>query len=1193
VRRAAVTVLKADISGSTALGERLDPEELRGVLGTYFTALAREIQRHGGAVDKYLGDAVMAVFGLPDASADDPARATSAALGMVEAIARENETLAKRYGVRLSLRVGVHSGELVAPEGAELTLMGDVVTLAESLEAAAPLNSVLVSEATRAAIGDPAAFEPGPAVKVKGHAGTIPSFHPIGSGASADVARGTARRGASASLQVAGQREDILQEERKLVTVLFADVLVQGRLTADATRPVLNAYFGDVAREIQRYGGTIDKYIGDAVMAVFGAPVAHEDDGARAISAGLGIQAALARRNTELERDHGVTLAARVGVNTGEVVAGMLAGEVVAYTVTGDAVNTAQRIESAAQPGELLVSEPTRDLARHAFVYEAVAPLTLKGKAQPVPAFRVVGREQRASAREGMPLVGRNEEMSFLKALLAEALAGKGRAVHVFGEPGVGKTRLIGELLTSMPREAARVRARSASYETETPYALVADVLRRLVGLQPADDETAGRAALAAALADMAEDERSVAVAVLLEALGHAAVSLLTPEAKRRLIVAQVRALLERLAGGGLAVVLEDVHWIDPVSADVLGQVVAAIPAFACLVISTSRGADVPWTAERMELQPLAETSATTMIDRLAPSLDERSRALVLERTAGNPFFIEEVVAAMAADRTATVPLTVQDLLESRLDALERQPRLVAQRASVIGRSFWTRVLARVTPDPEIDAPLATLEQERFVEPRERVPERTYVFRHALVQEVVYRTQLIAQRKRAHVSVGDAYGDLYGERLDDFVDVLAYHYGRGDDDPKALTWLSRAGDRARSLYANEEAIAYYRSALERAPDGEGPLEAGSLLERIGDVQLVVGRYDDAVATFDDARAHIARPARTTDARLHRKVAQVRRAQRAFDVALETFTRARDALGDEENAELAWIEFGVGRLHLLRGDYPSARAHTERGIRVAERIGDEMIVAEGLLQSGIAATRVGDAREAVRLYRGARDIYEKLEHLEAIGAVRINLGVALTRLARYEEARTELEGGLHIWRRIGNPLRVGDCWNDLGDVHRLAGRPLEAVTAYQSAIDTWSAIGQEEFVAVAMIGLGDALVRAGRPGEGKRELEEALRRYEALGTTPYHSELYRFLADAELALGHTDAAAAAADRAIEHARAKGARHHEASAQRVQARVALAHGDPTRARELLEASRATLEELGEAGELALTLELLAAT
>src|SRR5687767_12147987 len=233
------------------------------------------------------------------------------------------------------------------------------------------------------------------------------------------------------------------------------------------------------------------------------------------------------------------------------------------------------------------------------------------------------------------------------------------------------------------------------------------------------------------------------------------------------------------------------------------------------------------------------------------PPVDQATRALVLERTAGNPFFIEEVVRSVRPGTELTVPTTIQDLLEARLDALDASPRHVAQGAAVIGRTFGTRVLARVTPEEDLDPALGTLEREHFVS-RVLTAEPTYSFAHALVQEVAYRTQLIAHRRRTHVVVGDAYTDLFGERIDEFIDTLAFHYRNGDDDPKAVRWLVRAGQRAQRLYANAEALDYFRGAIARATNDSSA--AAEAHEAIGDVYRVIGRYDDALKAYADALA---------------------------------------------------------------------------------------------------------------------------------------------------------------------------------------------------------------------------------------------------------------------------------------------------------------------------------------------------
>ncbi|TMG31517.1 MAG: hypothetical protein E6H94_12885, partial [Chloroflexi bacterium] len=287
----------------------------------------------------------------------------------------------------------------------------------------------------------------------------------------------------SSSLQVPALGEAALGEQRKVVTILFADLSgstpLAEKLDPEDLRGILSSYFNALARQIRRYEGTIDKYIGDAVMAVFGAPLSHEDDAERAIRAALAMQRSIQTLNDDLERQHGVRLSLRIGINTGEVVAGLLGGDVQsAYTVVGDAVNTAQRFESVAPLNQVLVSETTRRLALHAFEFETLPPVTLKGKAEPVAAYRVIRRRDDEIEPDVSPLIGREAELATLRAALEGAVAGAGRLVHIRGEAGVGKSRLATEFRLALGPDIERMSARCASYETNTPYALIAELIR-------------------------------------------------------------------------------------------------------------------------------------------------------------------------------------------------------------------------------------------------------------------------------------------------------------------------------------------------------------------------------------------------------------------------------------------------------------------------------------------------------------------------------------------------------------------------------------------------------------------------------------------------------------------------------------------------------------------------------------------
>ncbi len=999
--------------------------------------------------------------------------------------------------------------------------------------------------------------------------------------------------GAGPSLQVSEFEAVRLEEERRRVTVLFADLsgstALAERLDPEDLRQIMGSLFGALAREIQHYGGTIDKYIGDAVMAVFGAPIAHEDDPQRAIRAALAIQAALARQSDSLQRRYAVRLALRIGVNSGEVVAGLLAGDVPsAYMVTGDTVNTAQRLESAAPPGGILVGESTYRLAHHAFAFQAVAPLKVKGKSEPVVAYRVLGRRDEALDRDTPPFVGRDAELVRIHGFLAEAIGGRGQVVHLYGEPGVGKSRLLHEFLAAVPETFLRVRARCLSHETATPYALIADVIRRALRINVADDEPAARAALIEGFGQLASTAGQDAVPLSLEVLGYGQRSPVDPPSKQRMLIALLRRFLSKQSAvAPVVLVAEDVHWIDVASSTVFREIVADIAALPCLVLTTSRDPDAPWVSEPVRLEPLDDSAAALLMDRAASEpLEPKVRALLLERTGGNPLFIAEVVRSVGAQKTATVPATIHELLAARLDSLNPSPRRVAQRASVIGRTFSTRILARVVDEEILEPGLATLETEAFIRPLTVLAEPTYSFRHALMQEVAYQSQLIGQRRALHGQVGGAIEDMYRDRLDESIDVLAFHYGRSDNDDKALHWLVRAGDRARALFANDEALAYYGDALKRAPDGEGSLEAGSILERAGDVQALAGKYDEALANFRHALDRTRQPQRATAARVQRKIGMALRGKGAYPEAFAALALGKAALGEHTDVEAARIDVQIGQLHWRRGDYAAAEEALSQAVGLGTALSSDEVLADGLKQLGNVCNLTGRLEDAAEYYRRSREIYERLEDLVGIADVRSNLGSVYRQMSLWQDALSEYQASLALRERMGNLWGIASTYNNIGEVHRTRGDLDLAIPAYQRAVEIWNAMGHPDGVALALTGLGAARVESGDSLGGRANLMEAERLFAALESTTYLPDLYRFLASAELGAGDYDAATRAAERSLEVARGAHARHQEAITERVLGEIALARGERGRARTVLESSRRTLAELGETAELART-------
>jgi adenylate cyclase len=1011
----------------------------------------------------------------------------------------------------------------------------------------------------------------------------------------------------SASLQVPALGDAALREQRKVVTILFADLSgstpLAEKLDPEDLRRILASYFNQLARQIRRYEGTVDKYIGDAVMAVFGAPISHEDDAERAIRAALAMQGGIAKLNDDLEREHGVRLALRIGINTGEVVAGMLGGDVQsAYTVVGDAVNTAQRLESVAPLGQVLVSETTRRLALHAFEFEVLPRVALKGKAERVAAFRVLRRRDDEIEPDASPLVGRQTELAQLREALNDCIQGAGRVIHVSGEAGVGKSRLVNEFRSGLAGGIERMAARCASYETNTPYALVASLVRGTFRIHAADDRVRAREALEEGFLRFGQPPDDVSLELLLDVMAYGDSSPQDPQLKQRLLIAILRRLLTRAAARApFVIVAEDLHWIDNGSLDVLSELVGEVSSLRGLFVTTSRSSwTPPWTAKVLTVEPLPDVDARTLIDEIVelPVADELAQT-ILTRTGGNPFFIEEVVRELqtagamrehdgklvgALDVAMRLPATIQEVLEARLDRLADGPKRVIRPAAVIGRSFWLRLLERLVVGP-LAPDLAALEQESFITTRSVVPEVTYVFRQALIQEVAYETQLLSDRRRSHGEIGMAIEALYADRLDEFVDLLAYHYERSEHSQRAVRWLVRAGDRAKSLFANAEALALYRAALARAEEGTGPDRAGDILERVADVQLLTGQYDDALASLASGRERSPDAPPRIVARSWRKSATARLMKADYPAALDALERARAAL-DGVDVEAAHIELQAGQLAWRRGDYPSAREALTAAVRIGETMKDDEVIAEGLKQLGNVSFLAGKRDDAETYYRRSLEIYERLDDTAGLANVHSNLGVVYRRMGRWDDALRELDSSLELRERMGDPWGIGTIHNNIGEVHRTRGELGLAITAYERAIEVWRPIGYSAGVALALTGLGAALTESGDPQRGRDVLRDAETRWIKLGSTTYLPDLYRFIASAELAVGDLESATHAAERSVDLARGATARHQEAMTNRVQGEIAAARGDHRGARELLERSRAALRDLDEAAELART-------
>jgi class 3 adenylate cyclase/tetratricopeptide (TPR) repeat protein len=676
----------------------------------------------------------------------------------------------------------------------------------------------------------------------------------------------------------------MLPGEMKQVTVLFCDIVnstpLTERLGAEAMRDLVSSFLEASLAEVHRYGGTAPQFTGDGFLALFGAPLTHEDHVRRALLAAVAIQRAL---GDDGERAvHGwLDLSLRIGVHTGPVVFGSIGDRLpMDPTVIGDTANVAARLQQSAEPGTILLSEATRLLAQGFARVEAVGPLSLKGKAEPIPAYRLLGvSHRRAGLRESTPartaaFVDRASELAILNNFLRQVENGRGQVVGVVGEPGIGKSRLLAEFHRQLGDERVTwVEGRCLSYGTQIPYLLALDLLRSNWGIVETDTPEAitdkVRAGLRAVGMDPDQDGRVLLhLLEIKDADGSPAPS--DPETVKRRAFEILRHLsIKASLPRPLVLVLEDLHWVDKVSEEFLGVLAENVRSARILLLATYRpGYHPPWLdtsyAGQTPLQPLSRDDSIHMVRSVLRA--ERLVDLVTEEIVakgdGNPFFLEQLALHAGEARglrsDLMVPDTIHDVVMARIDRLPAETKQLLQTASVIGREFSLRLLRAVwTGSGWLESQLRELVRLEFLHERIAIDGTIYVFRHALTQETAYGNLLERHRRAYHGAVGQALEELYQGRADEVAELLAFHFGRSDDAEKSVDYAILAAEKSQRRWANNEALNYFNDALHRLgllPDSEANrLRRIDAVLKQAEVRFALGQHAEHISALDQIR----------------------------------------------------------------------------------------------------------------------------------------------------------------------------------------------------------------------------------------------------------------------------------------------------------------------------------------------------
>jgi predicted ATPase/class 3 adenylate cyclase len=812
-------------------------------------------------------------------------------------------------------------------------------------------------------------------------------------------------------------RDSAPSEERRTVTVLFADLsgytAVAEQLDHETVKGLTERCLTRLAGEVEKFGGTVDKYIGDNVMAVFGAPVAHEDDPERAVRAAFGMQAAMEELNRGIGPEFGFELPLRIGVNTGEVLAGRVGD---AYTVVGDAVNVAARLQAAAPVGGILVGERTRRSTGPAVQYEELEPLRLKGKAEPVRAWSAVEMREHEQPGErrilAAPLVGRQAELSQLETMFERVVRDAApHLVTVVGQAGVGKSRLLLEFEQLLGRQDGQVRVlrgRCLAFGSSVVYWPLTEMLRAECGILDRDTGLEARAKLterlgaliAAREGDDFVERRLAPLARLLGAESAGDAQLLEQEDgqnARESFFGAVRAVLEALAEERtLLLAWEDIHWADEGTLDLLEYLSQWLRA-PVLMVALARD-------ELLERRPawstLRRTTTTTFLEPLAPSEvrelitgllrssgtpKELPEALA-ERSGGNPLFAEAMVQRIAEEGGATaaeLPDTVQGLLAARLDSLERFERQLVSHAAVLGRTFWESALEPVAAEAGADlvATLAALREKDIIVPGESgqvVGERELAFKHVLIRDVAYEMLPKAVRARKHAEVGALIEQRAGERSEGLVALLAEHYGRAatladevhlgipelqELRAKAFEFSEAAGDAASALFANREALTHYEAAAAFADAGDAVLLR--VAEKTGDVELRLGRVEPAIDAWQRCLEHYREQEDLEHvAELHRKIGAALAHKGERKQAIEHHQQGINLIKDlPPSLALVRLYEEAAWLYMQVGDNMLAIYASEKALRLAETLGEARAASRAHGIFGRVFGRIGDTAKA--------------------------------------------------------------------------------------------------------------------------------------------------------------------------------------------------------------------------------------
>jgi class 3 adenylate cyclase/tetratricopeptide (TPR) repeat protein len=1191
------TLAFVDISGFTAMSERLatkgklGAEEVTEVMNFVFARLLDVAYAYGGGLLKFGGDALLLFF-----SGDEHAtNACDAALGMRKALRELGKPETSVGPVTLKMHVGVHSDVfdffLVGDSHRELLLAGTGVTTTVEMEGGAEAGEILVSETTAAGLPTRLFGEPrdgGRLLTTAPGAPAEPAPTPPLEGI--DIGRCVP---APVRKHLEGGRSE---PEHRQASVAFVHVGGVDALLADEGADTTAEAFEEIVVSTQRiaaeHGVTfletdIDKD-GAKMILVAGAPQTEGEDEERLLRTVLGIAEGPGR------------LPLRIGLSRGRVFAGEVGAQFRrTYTILGKTAALAARLMMKAEPGQILTTPDFLEHCRGTFETTELEPFQLKGIEGPVTALDVHGVGVAAEAAPGphVPFVGRERELTIVSAALGPVRMGFGNMVELIGEPGLGKSRLVEELQERAP-DLRPLTATCEQYEASTPYFAFRGVLRAVLDL-PANG--AAPAKLRERIEELDPELLPwlplVALPLDLQVEPTDEVDDLQPAFRRARLHGVVESLFSKLLAEPTLLIVEDAHWMDEASSELLRHLGTQVSSKPWLICVTRRPVDdgfsaaggvPPIPAMTIQLQPLSAEESHELIGAAAEAMPKHEIAAITDRAGGNPLFLQELITSSGAPEEEALPESVEAVVATRIDKLPPGDRTLLRYAAVLGATFGADLVTNVlAEDPDASADSEAWDRlGEFIE-RDPYTPGAFRFRHALFRDAAYEGLSYKRRGELHAKVGEAYERLELEGRGEFAELLSLHFFHAGDVEKTYRYSLLAGERAQAKYANVEAAAFYRRALEAAPKLDAvPEELAGVWEALGDVSELAGLYSDAAEAFSKARKLERHP------RLLLKEGIIRERFSRYPEALRWYTRGLNSLDDLDPDEARLMRFELSLAYagvrVRQGEFADGIEWCKRVIDEANRKLELAPLAHAYHLTHLGHISLRSPERAA--FRGlALPIYEEIGDLLGQANALNNFGVDAYYEGRWAEALDAYDRSKALRERIGDVVGAATITNNIGEIKSDQGYLTTASELFGEAREVFQTSGHRMLATLALSNLGRAAARENRLGDALKMLRAALAEFHEIHAGSLVIETKTRLAEQAILAGESTEALYQADetlKAIEQTGGGSLQH--ALVHRLRGYALMQQGDLEGAGEALEESLKVARSADETYELALTLE-----